>query len=129
MVCQNGVGYPDPTVDSSQNLGGSIDPDVFTDASTGDSYLIWKSDGNHLSPAVNTSLWSVPLGSDFLPTGNNAPTQLMSNDQSWQSGIVEGPDMVETPTNGGTGPTTYAYILFYSGSLEGASTYASGGAS
>jgi hypothetical protein len=113
------------------SLGGSIDPDIFTDASTGDSYLIWKSDGNHLSPPVSTTLWSVPLGPGFLPTGNSAPTPLMSDDQSWQSGIVEGPDMVETSTtSGGSNPTTtYAYTLFYSGSLEGASTYAIGWAS
>jgi hypothetical protein len=131
MVCQNGTGYSDPTVDSARDLGGSIDPDIFTDASTGDSYLIWKSDGNHLSPPVSTTLWSVPLGPGFLPTGNSAPTPLMSDDQSWQSGIVEGPDMVETSTtSGGSNPTTtYAYTLFYSGSLEGASTYAIGWAS
>ena len=42
MVCQNGTGYSHPTVDSAQDLGGSIDPDIFTDAATGDSYLIWK---------------------------------------------------------------------------------------
>ena len=131
MVCQNGTGYSDPTVDSTQDLGGSIDPNIFTDASTGDSYLIWKSDGNHLSPPVSTTLWSVPLGPHFLPTGNSAPTALMSDTQPWQSGIVEGPDMVETSTtSGGNNPTTtYAYTLFYSGSDEGASTYAIGWAS
>ena len=107
MVCQNGTGYPDPTVDSGgQDLGGSIDPDVFTDSSTGDSYLIWKSDGNHLNPPINTTLWSVRLGPGFLPTGNAQPTALMSDDQAWQSGIVEGPDMVETSTTtGGNSPT------------------------
>ena len=35
IVCQNGTGYSDPTVDSTQDLGGSIDPDIFTDSSTG----------------------------------------------------------------------------------------------
>jgi hypothetical protein len=131
IVCQNGVGYSDPTVDSAQNLGGSIDPDVFTDSATGDTYLIWKSDGNHLNPPVSTTLWSVPLGTNDLPTGNRAPTPLMADDQPWQSGIVEGPDMVETSTTtGGSSPTTtYTYTLFYSGSEEGASTYAIGWAS
>ena len=129
IVCQNGTGYSDPTVDSAQDLGGSIDPDVFTDSSTGASYLIWKSDGNHLNPQVSTILWSLPLGPGFLPTGNSAPTQLMSDDQAWQSGIVEGPDMVETQTPDGTNPPIDNYYLFYSGSDEGASTYAIGWAS
>jgi hypothetical protein len=127
IVCQNGVGYSDPSVDSSQNLGGSIDPDLFTDSS-GNNWLIWKSDGNHLSPAVSTILWSIPLNSHYLPTGNDQPTELMQDDASWQSGIVEGPDMVETSTTAG-GTTTNSYTLFYSGSDEGASTYAIGWAS
>ena len=120
IVCQNGIGYSDPTVDNAQNLGGSIDPDIFTDSS-GNNWLIWKSDGNHLSPAVSTILWSIPLNAHYMPTGSNQPTELMQDDASWQSGIVEGPDMVETSTN--------SYTLFYSGSDEGASTYAIGWAS
>ena len=93
MVCQNNVGYSAPTVDSAQNLGGSIDPDIFTDSSTGDIWLIWKSDGNHLNPPVPTILWSVRLDpTTYMP--DSAPTKLMQNDQAWQSGIVEGPDMV-----------------------------------
>ncbi len=127
MVCQNQVGYSDPTVDSTQDLGGSIDPDIFTDSVTGDTWLIWKSDGNHLNPPVSTILWSVPLDpTTYMPDGS--PTELMQNDEAWQSGIVEGPDMVETTTTtGGSDPTTTpSYTLFYSGSDEGASTYAVG---
>jgi len=127
MVCQNGVGYSDPTVDSAQNLGGSIDPDIFTDSS-GNNWLIWKSDGNHLNPAVSTILWSIPLSSHYVPTGSNQATELMQDDAAWQSGIVEGPDMVETSTTTGN-TTTNSYTLFYSGSDEGASTYAIGWAS
>jgi Glycosyl hydrolases family 43 len=127
MVCQNGVGYPDPTVDSTGNLGGSIDPDIFTDSS-GNNWLIWKNDGNHLSPPVPTTLWAVPLGSDFTLTGNAQPTPLLTDDAAWQSGIIEGPDMVETSTTTGN-TTTNNYTLFYSGSDEGASTYAIGWAS
>jgi hypothetical protein len=116
IVCQNGIGYSDPTVDSPFTYGGSIDPDIFTDSS-GNNWLIWKSDGNHLNPAATTVLWSIPLNSHFLPTGSNQPIALMQDDASWQSGIVEGPDMVETASS---------YTLFYSGSDEGASTYAIG---
>ena len=70
----------------------------------------------------------MPLASDLMPTGNDQPTQLLSDDAPWQSGIIEGPDMVETPTTTGN-TTTYNYTLFYSGSDEGASTYAIGWAS
>jgi len=126
IVCQNGIGYSAPSIDGS--YGGSIDPDIFTD-STGNSWLIWKSDGNHLSPPMSTILWSVPLGSDLLPTGSG-PTELLQNDEPWQTGIVEGPDMVETQTPaGGSNPPTDTYYLFYAGSEEGASTYGIGWAS
>ncbi len=122
VVCQDGVGWPGPTVDGS--YGGSIDPDIFTDSSSGDSWLVWKSDGNHLNPPMSTILWSVSLTKDLMPSGDS-PTQLLENDEPWQSGIVEGPDMVATPTTANANATT----LFYSGSHEGASTYAIGWAS
>ncbi len=121
VVCQDGIGYGAPTVDGS--FGGSIDPDIFTDSNSGSSWLVWKSDGNHLNPPMSTIIWSVPLTSHFLPASSN-PTELMADDQSWQSRIVEGPDMVET-----TSGSTSSYTLFYSGSDEGASTYAIGWAS
>ncbi len=124
MICQNGVGYSAPTVDG--NYGGSIDPDIFTDSS-GNTWLIWKSDGNHLSPPMSTIIWSVPLTANLLPATSN-PTQLLQNDETWQSGVVEGPDMVETQTTTGA-TTTDHYYLFYAGSNEGASTYAIGWAS
>ena len=113
-----------PTIDDA-DWGGSIDPDIFTDT-TGDSFLIWKSDGNHLGRTVPTT--SGPCRS--RPTSlasRGRRCQLMSDDQPWQSGIVEGPDMVETQTpSGNSNPPTDNYYLFYSGSDEGASTYAIG---
>ena len=66
VVCQNGIGYSDPTVDSSFDYGGSIDPDIFTDSS-GNNWLIWKSDGNHLNPALTTVLWSIPSSPTTCP--------------------------------------------------------------
>ncbi len=65
VVCQNGT-YPYPVVDNG-NFGGSIDPDVFTDNS-GSSWLIWKSDGNHIG--TNTYIWSIPLTGDFEPVAD-----------------------------------------------------------
>jgi hypothetical protein len=123
-VCQDDS-YSSPTVGG--NYGGSIDPDIFTDSSTGDSWLIWKSDGNHLNPPMSTIIWSVPLTADLMPSSTN-PTPLLQDDQPWQSGVVEGPDMVETQTQVGN-TTQDNYYLFYAGSDEGASTYGIGWAS
>jgi hypothetical protein len=119
IVCQDDAWGP-PTVGG--NYGGSIDPDIFTGSSG--SWLIWKSDGNHLNPPESTMIWSVPLTADLLPSSTD-PTPLLQDDAPWQSGIVEGPDMVETQTGTG-GSTTYHDYLFYAGSYEGASTYAIG---
>ena len=118
IVCQDDAWGP-PTVGG--NYGGSIDPDIFTGSSG--SWLIWKSDGNHLNPPESTMIWSVPLSTDLLPSSTD-PTPLLQDDAPWQSGIVEGPDMVYEPaTGGGSGGT---YYLFYAGSYEGASSYAIG---
>ncbi len=122
-VCQDGMD-PDTTTVDNGNYGGSIDPDIFTNSSTGASWLIWKSDGNHLDPPVSTIIWSVPLTTGLRPVTSADPVPLLQNDEAWQSGIVEGPDMVETQ-NGGQD----TYYLFYAGSDEGASTYAIGWAS
>ena len=117
-VCQDGSDSG-TTVDNG-DYGGSIDPDVFTDSS-GHSWLIWKSDGNHFRPPETAAIWSVPLQPDFRPDLNATPTELLLASQTWQDGIVEGPDMVETQTND--------YTLFYAGSDEGSSTYGIGWAS
>ena len=115
-----------PTEHRRGNGGGSIDPDIFTD-STGHSWLIWKSDGNHLSPPMSTLIWSVPLGPHLTPSTTDA-TELMADDESWQGGVVEGPDMVETQTHVGSS-VDHSYYLFYAGSDEGTSTYGIGWAS
>jgi hypothetical protein len=118
VVCQNGVDLG-ATVDNG-NYGGSIDPDVFTDPS-GQSWLLWKSDGNHIGLG-QTSIWSVPLTSFLVPVGGANPSPLLSDDQSWQRGIIEGPNMYFRPASGGGG----TYFLFYSGGSFGTSTYAIG---
>jgi len=106
VVCQNSSG---------DNLGGSIDPDIFINPQ-GAASLIWKSDGNHIGAA--TDIWSQPLNANLLTfAASSTPMELLSDDASWQGGIVEGPDMV---SEGG------ADYLFYSGSDEGSSTYAIG---
>jgi hypothetical protein len=112
VICQDGADTGSGTVDNG-DYGGSIDPDIFTD--NGVSTLIWKSDGNHI-PGENTYIWSEPLSSN-LQSLTGSPTAILAADQTWQSGIVEGPDMVDA------GGTDY---LFLSGSDEGSSTYAIG---
>ncbi len=119
-VCNNGI--------ELSNFGGSIDPDIFTDPNTQESYLIWKSDGNHLVPPDSTIIWSAPLSQNLKNVTGN-PVMLMHDDESWQSGIVEGPDMYDnqvTQGSGGSATTTDNYYLFYAGSDEGANTYAIG---
>ncbi len=131
VVCQDGfdVNSAGTLVDNG-NYGGSIDPDVFTDPATGDPWLIWKADSNHLGAGGATSIWSVPLTPDLVPVANTTPAPLLNASQTnWQSGIVEGPDMVATQTTTGTPPHTTTvdnYYLFYAGSDEGASTYGVG---
>jgi hypothetical protein len=83
------------------SLGGDIDPSIFSDQD-GQSYLLFKNDGN--STGQKTALWSEPLDAELLPSGS--PTSLMSDDETWQDGIVERPAMIEE---------SGAYYLFYSG--------------
>ncbi len=83
------------------SIGGDIDPSIFSDQD-GQSYLLFKNDGNSIGQ--RTELWSEPLDAGLLPSGS--PTSLMSDDETWQDGIVERPAMVEE---------SGAYYLFYSG--------------
>lgn len=66
---------------------GSIDP-CFARDENGAPYLIWKEDGN--SQQRPTPIWAQPLTPDLLHlTGEK--TQLITNDQPWEEGVVEGP--------------------------------------
>ena len=93
--------------------GGDIDPDIFTDAATGLNYLIWKVNGNVVGGS--TSLWSVTMSPDFEITGT--PRELLSDDQVWQAGDIEGPNMIEQ--NG-------TYYLFYGANAYFSPRYAIG---
>ena len=91
-VCDNDFDAP-PTVDDGYD-GGSIDPDIFTDPD-GNSYLLWKSDGNHIGE-TSTQIWSAPLSQNLQSiTLSGQASVLLSAQESWQSGIVEGPDMYD----------------------------------
>ncbi len=108
-----------PFVDTSDSpafcqadLGGDIDPDIYTDAA-GHSDLLWKNDGNSIG--VPSGIWSQPLDDTLTPTGT--PTMVLAADQAWQGGIVEGPDMAMV---GG------ALDLFYSANAYNTAAYAIG---
>jgi hypothetical protein len=101
MVCQS-------------SLGGAIDPSVITDA-TGGSSLLWKNDGNAVGAPVG--IWEQPMAPDGLSV-IGAPTRLVTADQAWEHGIVEGPAMLAS-TKGG-------WWLFYSGGTWQSNTYDTG---
>ncbi len=100
-----------------QAMGGSIDPRVFTDTD-GTNWMLWKSDQNYGGRTVPTILWSQRLTADGLGLVGS-PADLMHPDSSWQSTIVEAPDMVEIDGS---------YWVFYSGNWFNRPTYAIGAA-
>ncbi len=123
IVCEDGNGWPAPTIDQrgSEDGGGSIDPDVFT--SHGSSYLLWKNDGNH--SAMSTTIWSVPLHPDLLTPSMSTPTPLLTADAAWQANIIEGPTMYEHDVTVGSTTKSY-YYLFYAGNGYASADYGIG---
>lgn len=92
--------------------GGAIDPSPFVDR--GRLFLLWKVDGN--SDGLPTMIMSQPMSADGLTTAG-PPTELISADQTWEAGIVEGPSMVRV---GGR------YELFYSANNWNSAAYSVG---
>jgi len=95
------------------SLGGSIDPNVFTDAD-GSRWLTWKSDENALGHLAH--LWVARLSSDAR-TLTGAPRSILGQDASWEAPTIEQPALVR---NGST------YVLFYSGGWWESSGYGVG---
>ncbi|HEY2516561.1 MAG TPA: glycoside hydrolase family 43 protein, partial [Polyangiaceae bacterium] len=77
-------------------------------------YVLWKEDGNALGKP--TPIHAQPLAADGLSL-TGSPSTLITNDQSWEGAVTEGPFMVE---NAGT------FYLFYSGNSYANATYAVG---
>jgi predicted GH43/DUF377 family glycosyl hydrolase len=96
------------------NVGGSIDPDIFT-ASNGSSYLTWKSDGD--ANGALSGIWSQPLNPSTLDLEGTASLLLTNGGQSWQGSIIEGPAMIQVGSS---------YYLFYSGNAYDTANYAIG---
>ena len=94
-------------------LDGSIDPSPLMD-SGGGIFLQWKSNGG----AGPTTIWSEQLTASGLAMApNTTPVQLLVPDETWQGGMIEAPDLVETYGH---------YLLFYSGNYWGSSNYGVG---
>jgi hypothetical protein len=84
------------------NLGGDIDPQVFVDPHGPDGpkhpdYFIWKSDNNSTPGDGIASIWAQPLSNDGFSLEGN-PALLFQPDQSWQSTLVEAPQMALSPS-------------------------------
>ncbi len=94
--------------------GGSIDPSPFLGAD-GTPYLTWKAQGGGGAPST---LWSQQLAPDGTSMVG-APASLLTPNQSWQGGTIEGPDMV---LSGGQ------YVLLYSANIWQTADYAIGAA-
>ncbi|MGH9029039.1 MAG: family 43 glycosylhydrolase, partial [Acidimicrobiales bacterium] len=113
-----------PFVDSSSSplvcqgpMGGSIDPDPYTDTA-GNLYLAWKSNGGPGPPSSSPTIWAQQLVSSGTAfTAGTNPTELVQPTQGWEGGVVEGPDMW---------PSAGSYYLFYSANDWNTASYAIG---
>ena len=95
------------------DLGGSIDPSPFLDAS-GTPYLVWKSQGTAGQPSA---IWSSQLTADGTGLAGSAAEILVRPSQSWEGGVVEGPSMLLWSGR---------YYLFYSANDWDSANYAIG---
>jgi hypothetical protein len=83
------------------NLGGDIDPEVFVDphgpdGPTRPNYFIWKSDNNSTPGDGLASIWAQPLSNDGSTLEGN-PVLIFQTDETWQSTLVEAPQMALSP--------------------------------
>jgi hypothetical protein len=92
--------------------GGAIDPSIFLVGTT--PYLLWKADGNCCG--LPTTIYSQQLSADGLSTAG-PPTALITADQGWEGGVVEGPSMVKAGK---------VFDLFYSANNWDSSGYSVG---
>jgi beta-xylosidase len=93
LVCQVG----------DESLCGSIDPSPFVDSS-GQAYLLWKSDENSASCRKPPRIWAQRLRDDGLGLVGSV-TALLTEDRGWEGAVIEGPAMIHHDGR---------YFLFYS---------------
>ena len=122
VVCQDGV---DTGLDrrTTATTGAASTPTSSPTTPPATSWLIWKSDGNHIGTEHDHLVRPARRRTSRRPPARY-PT-LLQDDQPWQSGIIEGPGHGRDPDPIGN-TTVDDYYLFYSGSDEGANTYSIG---
>jgi beta-xylosidase len=94
-------------------LGGSIDPHVFTDTD-GSRWLYWKSDENALGN--RSHLWVSRLSADAT-TLLGAPSPVLAQSAAWEAPTIEQPAVTRVGDR---------YYLFYSGGWWESDTYGVG---
>lgn len=92
---------------------GMIDATLMTDTAGG-RYLVWKADGNAVGQ--KTPIYGQALSADGLSLVGTRQ-QLITNDKTWEGGVVEAPWVVARDGY---------YYLFYSGNAYYNATYAIG---
>lgn len=95
-------------------LGGCIDPSVFTDTD-GKRYLLWKADANAIGK--DSELWIAPLSRDGLTVRLDQARSILKRDREWERPLIEGPEMVKDGLT---------YFLFYSANWWESERYAIG---
>lgn len=117
-----GAAYADDVLGPYTDLGAPLlhDPSPgvidahFFEAPDGRRFLTWKIDGNAVG--ASTPIYIRPLADDGLSfTGSR--TQILTNDRSWEGGLVEGQWMIHHEDT---------YYLFYSANGYATSRYAVG---
>lgn len=82
------IACPSPTTDP----GGAIDPDVFSDESSGQSYLTWKTEGG---PGTSTTIHVAQLNSAGTGFVSATAHLLSATGTGWEGNIIENPSMVK----------------------------------
>lgn len=84
---------------------GVLDPELYTNQSTGKSYLLWKTEGN--KKGRYPKIWSRQLdasGTSFAK-GSKARALLTVTPRGWEGRVIENPSMIKVDGK---------YVLFYS---------------
>ncbi|GII67081.1 glycoside hydrolase [Sphaerisporangium krabiense] len=84
--------------------GGDIDPASFVDAD-GKRYLLYKNDGNALTPPAPSVIWLQEVRADGV-TLAGPRRELIRNDRPDEQGVIEAPVLVRRPDR---------YVLIYAG--------------
>jgi hypothetical protein len=100
---------------TTSDPAGAIDPDVYTDPSTGHAYLTWKTEGNAHGNLPH--IWAARLDASGTKLATTKHLLLKSQNAGWEGVIVENPSMVDYEGH---------WFLLYSGNQWQTVAYAVG---